>query len=135
MGKPANKTVTMPVRYGNVAVGKDKVRVGVKVDRSGLGLTRADELFCNAQLEVTLKCDPNAKDDAKRQETFEAVDLSVAMVADAKRYSVGDDTIGVSLSIPKVLVDIAILSQFAAGSGTMECERVGDATGADDEDE
>ena len=117
----------LPVDYSNVSVGKERVRIGVKINRCDLTLARADALFCNAQLDATLKCDPNSKRDVEGQQTFEGLTLTVAMVAETKKYSVGAAVIGVSLSAPKTAIDIAELSKFAAVKGMMECTRIGDA--------
>lgn len=119
--------IKLPVDFSNVTLQKERARIGVKINRSDLPLAAADALFCNAQLDVTLRCDPNAKGDADGQQTMEDFTLTVSLIAETKRYSVGADVISVSLSTPKTALDTGLLGQFAAAKGVMECKRIGDA--------
>ncbi len=128
------EVTTLSVDYSSVTLQKERARIGVKINRSDLQLATADALFCNAQLEVTLRCDPNAKRDVAGQHTMEDLSLRVFLIAETKRYSVGQGAIGLSLSTPKTALDIGTLSQFAAARGVMECKRIGDA-GKDEEPE
>lgn len=126
-----DEVTNLPVHYSNVTLQKERARIGVKINRNDLELATADALFCNAQLDVTLRCDPNAKGDAEGQQTMEDFSLTVSLIAETKRYSVGAGVIAVSLSTPKSALDIGLLSQFAAARGIMECRRIGDADGED----
>lgn len=135
--KRSSKAKKLSVVFSNVTLQKEKARIGVKINRDDLELGAADALFCNAQLEVTLTCDPNSRGDVDGQQTMKGFILTVSLIAETKRYSVGSDVIAVSLSTPKSALDIKLLSQFAAAKGMMKCKRIGNAAaiGKDEEPE
>jgi hypothetical protein len=130
MGK--DDQVSFPVQFKNVGLGKETARIGVGIAIGDLERDDVHNLFCNAQLSVKLKCDPNAKKDAEGQQTFTDTCLELDMVADALKYSVGPDGYSVSLSTTKSAIDVGTLGEFSSQPGRLFCTRVGDAKESDD---
>ncbi len=131
-GRPA-KTKPIPCNFGVVGNRKKGNRIGVAISRDHVDLDRADELFTNAQLSVTLQCDPLAKEDAKGQQVADygkskLVDCN--FTGDVHGFSVRSDVVRFSLLTP---TDVSIdrLAEFSFRAGTIFAERTGDAESDD----
>ncbi len=127
------KPKPIPCNFGVVASRKKGNRIGVAVSRDHLKLDSADELFTNAQLVITLQCDPNAKDDAEGQEVAEFGKLKLAacnFTGDVHGFSVRSDYVRFSLLTPSD-VSIDRLAEFSFRSGSLFAERTGDAISTD----
>lgn len=132
LAAPADEVATPKQKHrlvvtfgGTVGVGKQLARLGVLLDRAEMNLANMDALFTNAQLACKLVCDPIAENDVDGQATTVDTTVKLGFVAHCKGFRVGNKGYIASLSTPKNDVDLAVLSQFAGRSGTLECKRTG----------
>lgn len=123
--------------FSTVGIGAEKVRIGIKCDRADVDPDVAEELFCGAQIDVELDCDPNSKKDVDGQTTIEGTALKFAGTADVKRYSTTPDQYGASLQFSKSAVDLTILGKFSSCKGKIRATRIGaiETDGDDEGDE
>jgi len=115
----------IPVEFGSVSAAKTGNSVGLKIAVSDMHPTDAEEIFVGAQLDLELECDPNAKDDAKGQQTMEVGTLKFAGVGEVKGYRRSVDGIGVTVRFPGD-VDYNVFCRFHNCKGTMRCTKTGE---------
>lgn len=130
-----NGVVELPVRYGNVSIGEDTARLGVRISRGNLTPGKADALLCGRRLTCQLTCVPRGKD--ADQPTLPGVDVGrqVEAVVDVKAVSMTRKNIGAGLTFALAEVDLDSLVHFAKRDGRISISKVEDLDDKDDGDE
>lgn len=121
--------VAYPCTFGPVGNRKKGSRIGLTILLDKISVVDAWELLANAQLDVTLSCDPNDKNDTKGQQVADYGESKIPaqhFTGDVLRFNVDDRKIGFSLLAPTgVLIDQ--LAAFSFRNGTFQAERKGDS--------
>lgn len=145
MVAPASKTrradspkvkdeLDIPVVFGNLGVGEDTARLGLKVNRAKCTIKQAENYLCGARCEIKIKVDPNADNDTPGQTTFDGIEgEALESVVDIKRYSAGPKGFTAGMTFNMAEIDVSQLAKFAGHSGRLVACRVGDAGIDDDE--
>lgn len=135
MAKANNTQLTaVPVEFGSFSGNKGTARIAMKFSPAHLSIAKAQKLFVNAQLRVTLVSDPNADDDVDGQATMEhAESASMDGIASVAGFGAREDKVTASLVFQRTAVNIEDLAACSCTSGTFTCERIGDANVADEE--
>lgn len=107
------------VKFSTVSLGATAARLGVKLNRSYLpDLEAADGLFCQRRLIGTVVL--GVKDEAAEQQALiEDADHKIHGAFDVKGYSVSSEYVAFGLTFIKKEIDLAELSEFANGTGTI----------------
>ena len=104
--------------FGNVSIGDETVRVGIKIDREDLSLEQADELFSSMRLQgkITLKTKAD-----EQQQNFEGMDdvTEIETTFDVKRFSVKRKEISCGLTSAIGDISITDLAHFAKRTGRL----------------
>lgn len=120
---PAPPVIDLPVQFGGVSLGKKNARLGFSVDRSVLGLVRADELFVDRRLTVRIVL--GREDDAGGQELAFGEDFEHRGVFDVKGFRVGAEAYtGLGLVAMVKDFDLEALRRFRAAAGRLVVENV-----------
>jgi hypothetical protein len=133
-----NGVVELPVRYGNVSIGEDTVRLGIRISRGNLTPGKADALLCGRRLTCQLSCVPRGKD--VDEPTLPGVDVGrqVEAVVDVNAVSMTRKNIGAGLTRSLADVDLDSLVHFAKRDGRLtitKVEDLDDKGGDEDADE
>ncbi len=123
------------VKFGTVSITGDRTNVGLTIYGGPDLLQTIHGLFTSAQLEVDLRCDPNADEDADGQGTLHGDDaLSVTGAPTVNSYSGYNDHFHTTLSFPGDAGAFEGLGRFAKHHGKLLCTRLGDAKTKPDAD-
>ncbi len=118
----------LDVKFGTVSCNGTSAKIGVTVQRKDATRDLVDELFCNAQLDVDMRCDPNADDDAGGQgELYGDHALTVCGSPAVGSYSVYKDRYRTTLTFPDGAVAVDMLARFAKHPGKLLCTHIGEA--------
>ncbi len=123
MPKAKSDTITLPVEFGGVSIGKTTARLGLHVDRSALDLAAADTIFCGKRLTGRLILGNNG--DAPGQgHLINDLDEVLDGVFDCKRIGANCTEITTGLTFALASIDIATLAKFSKGSGRLVVDEV-----------
>ena len=115
--RPKNE---VPCKFGRISIGKETVGVPVSIERSALGLESADSLFTGMRSNATLKCDPNATEDAEGQSKFGDQEIELDAIVECSGFGVRGDHYSATLNLSKADANLPELSKFAARTGTVQ---------------
>ena len=118
----------LEVKFGTESCNGTTAQIGVTFQRMEITRAIADKVLCGAQLEVDMRCDPNADEDAKGQKTMgDTSELVLDGTPTCLSYHVYSDRYRATLVFPANAVAVDMLARFANHSGKLSCTRVGDA--------
>lgn len=126
MGKNKNSAtmLALPCGFGNLNVGDKTCRLGVRVDRSRLTLTKANEYLCGRRLTIKLMVEAGSGETPAIPALSSSLDLVGTF--DCKSFGVTTKslTFGLTGSIPDL--DLEILTKFAKRDGHLSIAEVAD---------
>lgn len=121
----AKTLLDIPVTFGGVSIGDTTARLGVKVDRSVLSISKADELLVERRITGSVAI--GGADDSAGQRTFwDMTEYAISAVADCKRIGIGGEQISFGLTFGIRDVDVATLAKLSKGTGRLKVENVGE---------
>lgn len=115
----------IPCTWGNVNIGDETVRLGVRVSRENLSVTQADKNLCGKRL--VAKAIARAGDGQSGQASLpgtEGADAEVEAAFDVRSIGVGTKNISFGLTAKIKSVDLGQLSGFANRGGMLHIESV-----------
>ncbi len=134
--KPKTEPLEIPCEFGGVSLGDSTCRLGIRITRDSLSLTKADQFLCGRRIGGTIILS-GRKDSPGQKKMFDS-SLSIRGVFDVKRIGVSPGEISCGLTFSKADVDVATLSNFAKGQGLIRIANVeelptGDEPSEDDD--
>lgn len=105
----------VPVQFGGVSIGESTARLSMKIRRSALDLTAADELFCARRLSGKMQL--GGEDDLPDQGKLFEANLTIAASFDIHRFGVTEEAYTTGATVKLNEVDIADLAKFSKGNG------------------
>lgn len=132
--KSANDDVVIPCEFGGVSLGDQTCRLGVRIGRDNLSITKADQFLCGRRINgiITLS---GKKDSPGQQHLFKSA-LQIRGIFDIKRIGLSPSEISCGLTFNKADTDVAVLANFAKGAGSItidSVEELPDGTEPDEE--
>lgn len=119
MAKKAEAILEIPVAYGNVNIGMETCRLGIKVERSKLSISAADRNLCGKRLVGTVLARAGeAQAEQGSLPSMEDADVSFQAAFDVKSFGVTRKNISAGLTFALASVDVEKLSHFAGRNGT-----------------
>lgn len=138
--RTAAVVLEIPVLYGNLNIGDETARLGIRVDRKKLKLTDADRHLCGKRLKGTIEAD--AGNANPEQPAIFQAGVSVTAVFDVNGFGVTRKAITTGLTVKLGSMNIEDLAHFAKRAGRFLVESIGDipeeekaAAGTADKDE
>ena len=110
------------VDFGGVSIGETTARLGVKIARPQLTITKADATFTGKRLSVVVQLGNHDPDQKKLFDVVTEVGGSV----DVKRLGVNVDEYSTGLTFNLADVDVATLAKFSKGKGRLRVLAVED---------
>lgn len=110
------------VDFGGVSIGETTARLGVKIARPQLTITKADQTFTGKRLSVVVQL---GNPDPDQKKLFDVV-TEVAGSVDVKRLGVNVDEYATGLTFNLADVDVATLAKFSKGKGRLRVLAVED---------
>lgn len=117
----------VPVQFSAVGIGEDTARVGVKMERKTLRLTKADAVLCGHRITGKIVVtDGQSADDQGKLEGMEDCDViaGVEGTFDVKSIRASAKYIGCSLTFSLPDVDVGVLAKFAKRTGRLTITEV-----------
>lgn len=131
--KAAKDTLELVVEFGGVSIGETTARLGVKIPRQQLTISRADATFTAKRLAVVVQL---GNPDPDQKKLFDVV-VEVRGTVDVKRLGVSADEYSTGLTFNLADVDVATLARFSKGQGrlsVLSVEELPEPDGEADED-
>ena len=126
----------LPVTFGNLSIGETTARLGIRVSRGNLTVSKADKHLCCKRLSCTIIARSNgAQADQESLPGIDAGDEEINAVCDVKGYSVGGKTISLGLTLMLSMVSIEKLSHFPKREGRVLIESAVEIEPEDDDKE
>lgn len=115
-------TLELLVDFGGVSIGETTARLGVKIARPQLTITKADATFTGKRLSVVVQL---GNPDPDQKKLFDVV-TEVGGSVDVKRLGVNVDEYSTGLTFNLADVDVATLAKFSKGKGRLRVLAVED---------
>lgn len=128
--------VQLPVDFAGVSIGDGTCRVGIRIPRGEMKLSKADQMLCGRRLTGRIVLTPNGES-ANQMYMFKGLKHEIAGTFDIKGYSVRPDWISCGLTFAMSEIDPRELASFAKRQGRLLVQGVTDiptARGGEDED-
>ena len=125
MSKAKEAVAELAVTWSNVNIGDATARVGFRVPRRELSLSKADMVLCEKRLRVTIVARSSGGPDQESLPGAEA-DTTIAGTADVRSFGVGKKHISAGLTFNLEEIDVSELALFAKRDGRLRVEAVGD---------
>lgn len=120
--KKTNDALDLLVDFGGVSIGETTARIGVRITRQQLTITKADATFTGKRLSVVVQL---GNPDPDQKKLFDVV-TEVAGSVDVKRLGVNVDEYATGLTFNLADVDVATLAKFSKGKGRLRVLEVAD---------
>jgi len=120
--KKKSDALELLVDFGGVSIGETTARLGVKIARPQLTITKADATFTGKRLSVVVQLGNHDPDQKKLFDVVTEVGGSV----DVKRLGVNVDEYSTGLTFNLADVDVATLAKFSKGKGRLRVLAVED---------
>jgi len=121
--KNDSEVMEIPCEFGGVSLGDATCRLGIRITRDSLSLTKADQYLCGRRIGGTIVLSGRKTDSPGQKKMFDS-SLSIRGVFDVKRIGVSPGEISCGLTFSKADVDVATLSNFAKGQGVIRIANV-----------
>lgn len=124
------------VEYGNVSVGDETARIGVKIARERCNLDTADECFCGRRLLGTIAVGDDDPDQMRFD--FDDAEQTIDGTFDVAGYRVSPKHVTLGLTFALREIEVGDLAGFAKRAGFLritEAVELPDAEDEDDEDD
>lgn len=118
-------TATKPVldidvQFGNVSIGAENARLGVKIDRGNMDLDSADEMLCGKRLTGRIEvCPPGEQQGQQALPGMKDERPHLDGTFDVKRFGVGASEISAGLTFSLGAIDVSELARFAKKNGRL----------------
>jgi|GEM_PF-5887383 len=125
-----------PVNFGGVSIGDETARIGFKINREHMNLSKADDCLCGRRLTGRIVVTPNGEDPNQQPlPGMEEIHHEVATVFDVKRFSTTRKQISGSAVMQLSAVDVSELGHFAKKQGVLVADIVGDLEDSESDDD
>jgi hypothetical protein len=117
--RKAEEVLNVRVDFGNIGIGDETARVGIRIDRENLDVNRADEVFCGRRLTgkiITVR-DGDAPEQRELIDTGSQHELKG--VFDVKQFSANRKRISTGLTFSLAEIDVSEIGHFAKRSGRL----------------
>lgn len=124
------------VDFQGVSIGDGTGRLGIKVSRNQLSLSKADRTLCGRRLAGRIAVFANGES-PEQTVMFEGARLEITATFDVKRFSVAPDWYSFGLTFPLLEIDCRELAGFAKKQGRIlvdHIETIPSKSSEDDED-
>jgi hypothetical protein len=133
MATATAKTTHFPCKFGNLNVGDEVCRIGIKIDRVRLKLNDADKSFCSKRITCKLIIEPG-KGETPQIAGMED-HLEVKGVFDTKSFGVSRNSVSAGLTANIASIDMQELVKFAKREGRIEVLQAQDLDNDDDDED
>lgn len=126
-GKQAEATAVLdiPVEFGGVGIGQKTARLGLKIDREVMAITKADEALCGRR--CTGRVAMGGNNDSPGQGRFwDDLEDVIDATFDIHRFGVTPDNFTSGLTFNLGEIDIGMLAGFSKGKGRLQILGVAD---------
>lgn len=118
--KQKGKATEIAVEFGNVNIGDETVKIGVKIEREKMPINEADHLFCGRRLTGSVQ--KGGYDDGDRQSKLFQTDIQIEGTFDVHRFGVGPKFFTTGLTFKIGEIEVGEISQLAKGKGRLMIE-------------
>jgi hypothetical protein len=109
----------LPVGFGNVSIGDETARIGIRVERKFLSLKKADENLCGRRLWGKIVARSSGQAEQDSIPGMDGQDSEVQATFDVKGFGVSKKSVSFGLTFALESVDVQTLSLFAKRSGKL----------------
>jgi len=111
----------IPVRFNNVSIQQTTARIGIKIDRTSLGLSEADNFLCGHRLSCRVQTIPK-NEDSKQKHMFDGGKHTITGVCDVKKIGISPDELsaGLTFSLKDLESEHSELLHFSKRQGQLE---------------
>ena len=117
----------VPAEFGSVNIAGKRVTLGVTLSREFVDFGPVDKTLCMADVNLTIRCDPQGQDDDEAQTCMTDTSVEIAATAECGGLGVKPRTIAFTLTLAYEHVDVAMLGLFSKRRGRLKATRIGDA--------
>lgn len=117
--------IEIPVEFGNVNIGDETVKIGLKVAREKLQIHEADRVFCGRRLTGSIQL--GGYDDGDSQFKLFDTDIEVQGTFDVHRFGVTPKAFTTGLTFKLGEIEVGEISRLAKGRGRLlidVCEEI-----------
>lgn len=112
---------TIPVSFGGVSIGQGTARIGIRVDRSNLGLSEAEKYLCGRRLVGRVRVE-SGNGDPSQQDLVPDLHHEIAGAFDLKQMGVSPERYSAGLTFSTAEINLAELGFFAKANGRLYIE-------------
>lgn len=123
------------VEFGNVSIGDQTARLGVKIARESLSLADGDRIFCGRRIWGKVILGEPGNPDQQRLPGMEDAQHEIEGAFDTKQLGVKPNDYSVGLTFNIQSIDISELAKFAKKSGVLQVVSVKDLDHEDSMDD